>query len=95
MAIIATGDSWVQVKDPKGNILFSKTLHAGDSWPVPELPGLVLTAGNAGNTAVADNGKSGSPLGSVGTVLRNYALTPPAPATAAAPPSTAAPTSTN
>jgi cytoskeleton protein RodZ len=92
LTIVATGDSWVQVKDPKGNILFSKTLHAGDSWPVPVLPGLILTAGNAGNTAIAENGKSGSPLGSTGTVLRNYALTPPAPG---ASPSPAAPTSTN
>ena len=94
MTIMATGDSWVQVKDPKGNILFSKTLHAGDSWPVPELPGLILTAGNAGNTAIADKGKSGSPLGSVGTVLRNYALTPPAPVVASSP-SPTAPASTN
>ena len=92
MTIVATGDSWVQVKDPKGNILFSKTLHAGDSWPVPELPGLILTAGNAGNTAIADNGKSGNPLGNTGTVLRNYALTPPAPGASASP---SAPTSTN
>jgi len=102
MTIMATGDSWIQVKDPKGNILFSKTLHAGDSWPVPELPGLILTAGNAGNTVIADNGKTGAPLGTVGVVLRNYALTPPAPGSpagaapaAAAPTSSTAPTSTN
>jgi len=88
VAIEATGDSWVQVTDPKGNILFSKTLHAGDSWPVPDLPGLVMTAGNAGNTVIADNGKAGSPVGAAGTVLRNYSLTPPAP-------SSTAPASTN
>jgi cytoskeleton protein RodZ len=85
---MATGDSWVQVTDPKGNILFSKTLHAGDSWPVPDLPGLVMTAGNAGNTLIADNGKTGSPVGAAGTVLRNYSLTPPAP-------SSTSPASTN
>jgi cytoskeleton protein RodZ len=90
MMIKATGDSWVQVKDPKGNILFSKTLHAGDSWPVPDLPGLVMTAGNAGNTVIADNGKTGSPVGAAGVVLRNYNLTPPAPGT-----SPNAPSSTN
>jgi len=109
MTILATGDSWVQVKDPNGNVLFSKTLHAGDSWPVPDLPGLVMTAGNAGNTLIAENGKTGSPLGNIGTVLRNYALTAPAPAGAApagaapagtapagaASPSSTAPTNTN
>jgi cytoskeleton protein RodZ len=81
--IEATGDSWVQVKDPNGNVLFSKTLHSGDSWPVPDLPGLVMTAGNAGATMIAANGKPGSPLGPTGTVVRNYALTPPATAPAA------------
>jgi cytoskeleton protein RodZ len=88
LTIEATGDSWVQVTDPKGNILFSKTLHAGDSWPVPDLPGLVMTAGNAGNTIIADNGKTGSPVGAAGTVLRNYSLTPPTP-------SSTSPASTN
>jgi len=105
MAIMATGDSWVQVKDAKGNILLSKILHAGDSWLVPELPGLILTAGNAGETVIATNGKTSAPLGTVGNVLHNYALTPPAaasppgagasPATALASPSPNAPASTN
>jgi cytoskeleton protein RodZ len=82
--IVATGDSWVQVQDAKGGILFSKTLHAGDTWPVPNLPGLVMTAGNAGATLIADNGKPGAPLGTDGTVIRKYPLTPPAPGSAAA-----------
>jgi cytoskeleton protein RodZ len=79
--IEATGDSWVEVQDSKGTILFSKTLHAGDSWPVPNLPGLTMTAGNAGATLIADNGKQGTPLGATGTVIRKFALTPPAPDT--------------
>jgi cytoskeleton protein RodZ len=59
-------------------------MHAGDSWPVPDEPGLVLTAGNAGGTEIAHDGKPGAPLGNSGAVLRNYALTPPAPGAAAA-----------
>jgi cytoskeleton protein RodZ len=73
--IEATGNSWIQVQDAKGNILFSKTLHAGDSWPVPDLPGLTMTAGNAGATVIDDNGRPGAPLGAAGTVIRKYALT--------------------
>jgi cytoskeleton protein RodZ len=83
--IVATGDSWVEVQDAKGGILFSKTLHAGDSWPVPDLPGLVMTAGNAGATIIAENGATGAPLGAAGTVIRRYALTAPAPGAAATP----------
>ena len=74
--IVATADSWVEVRDATGNILFSKVLHAGDSWPVPDEAGLTMTTGNAGGTVIADNGKNGAPLGAVGSVLHNYALTP-------------------
>jgi cytoskeleton protein RodZ len=76
--IMATADSWIEVRDPTGNILLNKTLHAGDSWPVPDTAGLTMTAGNAGATEIAQNGKTGAPLGAAGTVLRNFALTPPA-----------------
>jgi len=73
--ILATADSWVEVKDASGNILFSRLMHQGDSWPVPDMPGLTLTAGNAGGTEIADNGAAGQPLGATGTVVRNYTLT--------------------
>jgi cytoskeleton protein RodZ len=79
LVIMATGDDWVEVQDAKGNILLSKTLHSGDSWPVPDLPGLTMTAGNAGSTMIANNGKTGSPLGAAGSVVRDYPLTPTAP----------------
>jgi len=89
--ITATADTWVEVQDATGNILFSKTMHAGDSWPVPEEPGLVMTAGNAGGTEITIGGKAGAALGATGTVLRGYALTPPAAGATAAPGATPAP----
>jgi cytoskeleton protein RodZ len=87
--IQATGDTWVEVKDASGNILFSRLMHAGDSWPVPDMPGLTMTAGNAGGTLIADNGAAGPPLGAAGTVVHNYVLTAPG-ASAASPASGAA-----
>jgi cytoskeleton protein RodZ len=96
--IQATADSWVEVKDASGNILFSKLMHAGDSWPVPDMPGLTLTAGNAGGTDIADNGTAGPPLGGNGTVVHNFALTAPSATPApgiAVSPSPAAPSSTS
>jgi len=83
--ILATADTWVEVTDSTGNILFSKVLHAGDSWPVPDEPGLTMTAGNAGGTEISTAGKATPPLGATGTVLHAYALTPPAPKPAAPP----------
>jgi cytoskeleton protein RodZ len=101
--ITATGDSWVEVRDALGNILFSRVLHAGESWPVPDMPGLMMTTGNAGGTEIATGGTPGQALGSAGTVLRNYALTPPSasvgpsvstgPATSSGPSATPQPTS--
>ncbi len=76
LVIQASADDWVEVQDAKGNILFSKVLHAGDSWPVPDLPGLVMTVGNAGATIISNNGKASAPLGNPGVPLHNYQLTP-------------------
>ena len=80
MAILATQNSWVEVHDATGNILFSKLLQAGQSWPVPQEPGLTMTTGNAGGTEIETNGKTSAPLGAPGAVLHGYQLTPPAPA---------------
>lgn len=85
MVITATQDAWVQVQDSAGNILFSKVLHAGDSWPVPQESGLIMTTGNAGGTEIVTNGTAAAPLGAAGVVLHNYALTPPAAPASAAP----------
>lgn len=89
--IQATADSWVEVKDAAGNILFSRVMHAGDNWPVPDLPGLTMTAGNAGGTNITDNGSAGSPLGAAGTVVHNYALTAPSASAVPVPGATATP----
>jgi cytoskeleton protein RodZ len=78
-SIVATANTWVEVRDATGNILFSRVLHAGESWPVPDEAGLKMTAGNAGGTEIAVNGQPGAPLGAPGAVLHGYPLTAPAP----------------
>jgi cytoskeleton protein RodZ len=90
MVISATQDAWIEVHDPAGNILFSKVLHPGESWPVPQESGLTLTTGNAGGTVITNNGVAEAPLGAPSAVVHNYQLTPVAPAAASA---TAAPES--
>ncbi|WP_241763158.1 MULTISPECIES: DUF4115 domain-containing protein [unclassified Acidiphilium] len=65
--------------------MFSRVLKAGQSWPVPNEPGLTLTTGNAGGTELVRNGAAGSPLGKPGVVLHNIPLTPPASGSATAP----------
>jgi cytoskeleton protein RodZ len=89
LVISATQDAWIEVHDPAGNILFSKVLHPGDSWPVPQEAGLILTTGNAGGTVIVNNGVAGAPLGAPSAVLRNYQLTPAAGAGTTATPASA------
>ncbi|OYV65261.1 MAG: XRE family transcriptional regulator, partial [Acidiphilium sp. 21-66-27] len=79
LVISASADSWVQVRGPHGTILFSRVLKAGQSWPVPNEPGLTLTTGNAGGTELVRNGTAGAPLGKPGAVLHSVPLTPAAP----------------
>lgn len=91
MVITATQEAWIQVTTPNGTILFSKVLNPGQSWPVPQMPGLKMTTGNAGGTVISTNGVAGQPLGAAGVVLRGYQLTPPAPAGMATPTQAVAP----
>jgi len=73
----ANADSWLQVHDGSGNLLFSRILKAGDSWQVPANAGtLYLTTGNAGGTDVLVDGKPTAPLGGLGMVRHDLTLDP-------------------
>jgi cytoskeleton protein RodZ len=78
LAVRASADSWIQVRDHNGQVLFSRILHAGESWPVPPGSGLVLTTGNAGGTQLVLNGTATPPLGTPGAVRRDLSLDPDA-----------------
>lgn len=41
----AASDSWVQIRDANNVSVFARELHAGDSYRVPDRPGLVLHTG--------------------------------------------------
>lgn len=91
LAVRATADAWIEVRDAKGTVLFSHLLHAGDSWTVPPGPALAMTTGNAGGTELVTNGVASPPLGPSGAVLRNVPLSPPPASPASAPPSAPTP----
>jgi cytoskeleton protein RodZ len=71
----ATKDCWILVRDsdPAQTVVAQRTLHAGDSYRVPERKGLTLRTGNATALQVLVDDKPAPPLG--GTV-RNLALDP-------------------
>ena len=72
----AQADSWLQVREPGGPILFSRVLKAGETWPVPPRSDLVLTTGNAGGTELLVDGVLAPGLGASGAVRRDVKLDP-------------------
>jgi cytoskeleton protein RodZ len=71
----ASADSWVQIRDPATRVtLLSRVLKAGESFAVPDTPGLLMTVGNAGGLEVVVDGEVLPPLGREGAVRRNVPL---------------------
>jgi cytoskeleton protein RodZ len=78
LIVRASADSWIQVRDHTGQVLFSRILRAGESWPVPPGAGLLMTTGNAGGTELVLDGAATPPLGASGAVRRDLPLDPDA-----------------
>jgi hypothetical protein len=66
--------SWIQISDANQVPLITRTLAAGEAYPVPDQPGLTLFTGNAGGLDIVVDGQVLPPLGAVGAVKRNIAL---------------------
>lgn len=72
----ATADSWIEVRDADRKVLFSGVLKPGETYLVPDRPGVSLRAGNAGGLKVLVDGKPAPALGPTGAIRRNVALDP-------------------
>jgi cytoskeleton protein RodZ len=75
VALQAIEDCWVQIRDASGQVIHSRLLHKGDTFAVPDQPGLLLTAGNAAALTLLLDGKPTRALGR-GKVRRNLSLDP-------------------
>ena len=71
-----TGDTWVQVKEKGGPTLLSRMMKAGETFPVPTKPNLLLTTGNAGRTEILVDGTLAPPIGGAGSVRSNVPMDP-------------------
>ncbi|MBC7908651.1 MAG: DUF4115 domain-containing protein [Rhodospirillaceae bacterium] len=69
-------DCWVQVRELDGQLLLSRLLRRGDSYMVPNRPGLTLMVGNAGALDIMVDGKKAPALGNAGQVRRDIKLDP-------------------
>jgi cytoskeleton protein RodZ len=71
----ATADSWVQVRDADQAVISMRVLKQGETYRVPDRPGLILRTGNAGGIEITVDGRPVAPVGPVGKT-RNLALDP-------------------
>lgn len=76
----AKADAWMRVRDKRtGEVLLSRVLKSGETWPVPARPlPLLLTAGNVSGTELLVDGVPAPPFGVEGRVLRDLPLDPDA-----------------
>jgi len=73
----ARGESWIQVRDTAANrVLVDRVLRNGDTFPIPNRDGIVLTTGRAENLDVVLDGTVTSVLGGLVGVRRGIALEP-------------------
>jgi cytoskeleton protein RodZ len=76
VVIRATADSWIQVRDASGTVVFTRVMRAGDSYNVPNRPGLSLYTGSAGALEISVDGKVAPSVGQHGAVRRDVLLDP-------------------
>ena len=48
MVLKASGNSWVEIEDIDGTILFARLMRPGETYIVPKIKGLTINSGNAG-----------------------------------------------
>ena len=73
----ALSDSYIQVRDKNANqLLTTKLLKKGQTYPVPERSGLTLITGNAGALRILVDGIAVPKIGPIGAIRRNVILDP-------------------
>jgi cytoskeleton protein RodZ len=75
ITIKAEEASWVQVSDAKGHAVFDNILKPGETYSVPDEPGMTLTTGNgAGIVIILDGKKLPKLTTSASKMLRDISL---------------------
>jgi cytoskeleton protein RodZ len=75
--IRATADSWIQIRGTDQSLLFTRVLKAGESYRVPDQPGVSMRTGNAGGLEISVDGKPAPSIGPNGAI-RDVRLEPQA-----------------
>ncbi|MER2519102.1 MAG: RodZ domain-containing protein [Bdellovibrionales bacterium] len=77
VTIRAEQTSWVLIADSRGKTVYDKVLKPGDTYAIPDQPGLKMTTGNSGGLALVIDGTETVRLpGNSSRIMRNIALEP-------------------
>ncbi len=76
IVVRADHDSWVEIRDAVDAVILQRVLRQGESFNVPDEPGLVMNTGNAGGVVIELDGRPVRSLGSLGVVKRGIKLDP-------------------
>ncbi len=63
LVLHAKSGGWVQVRERQGQVLLNRVLRAGETWPVPMKPQLLLTTSNAAAIELLVDGVAAPPIG--------------------------------
>lgn len=74
----ARGDTHIEVRGEDGMVYINRTLKAGDSYRVPNLPGLSLAASDAGAVEMELDGETMGRAGAEGQIANQIDLDPQA-----------------
>jgi cytoskeleton protein RodZ len=74
IVIRAVSESWIQVRDQDKKAIFTRKLLPGDTYHVPDDPGLTLATGLGAGLAFTVDGQQTPPIG--GAVRKNIILDP-------------------
>jgi len=78
IVIKATSPAWVEITAANGEVLLNRLLRVGDTFKVPDQPGITLVTGSAGGLEFTVDGKVAPPIGAIGDVRRDVILEPDA-----------------
>lgn len=76
LQLLARGPTWVQVRSRDGSYVRTRSLDAGERYPLPDRSGLTLWVGDAGAVTIVLDGRQLGPVGAPGTVVRDLPLDP-------------------
>jgi cytoskeleton protein RodZ len=69
LVLRAKGPVWVRIEDAQGNVVMTQMLRGGDTYSVPDRPGLVVIARDGGLLSYIIDGKERGVLGTPGQIL--------------------------